>query len=397
MSRLFICDPVCAQEFGHSVVALNYFTKTFASRFAEVIPICCNRLSARLVTKYGFQAFYSYYYEDYIPLPISSLLRQDHKIGDEISFDDSLETLATKDAISLLQHFSVSSADVVFFPSADFYGLLGLLNALALMPLNARPQLKLRFIGVMEHASKGFRDPERTLLRRLHEVCGSADNVSIGAETPALADRLASLLDTHVEVIAYPNLADVVPIPKVGPFYVFCPGSARHDKGYLSLLSVFTQVRERDPALSIRFVAQQLPPRDAVQFLSYTTKMYALPGVELLGHSISEDEMCLRYEQCSAVLLPYDEQTYKYRGSAAMMEAAYFGRPVITLDNTAFAEQVRYYKLGKICRDLGDMHGAIEDLARTPRIELQRNAAQSRFRFSSDIESTYDRWMGKAA
>ena len=104
--------------------------------------------------------------------------------------------------------------------------------------------------------------------------------------------------------------------------------------------------------------------------------------------------MCARYSECCAVLLPYDQKTYHYRGSAALMEAAYFGRPAITLAGTAFADQATYYNLGIVCQNLEQMVSAVIKLSRENRSVLEQQASQSRYRFRADIEHSYHRWMG---
>ena len=76
-----------------------------------------------------------------------------------------------------------------------------------------------------------------------------------------------------------------------------------------------------------------------------------------------------------------------------MMEAAYFGRPVITLTGTAFADQVNYYNLGTCCRSEEEMADAVLQMSRRSRIVLEQEAGQSRYRFLADIEHSYDRWM----
>ncbi len=391
--RLFVCDPVCVQPFGHNVSALNYFSTAFSALFPRAIGLCCTDLPAAVSERYGFTQFYHYYYQDFMPVDAGTEVQIDR---DGPLYADHLETLATADAQRLLTSFSINAGDSLLFPSLDFYGVVGLINALQEVRPDKAPRIFLRFIGVMESASHTYRDPERELTNRLAKALRRGLRISVSAETPRLADRLALTLGAPVSVTPYPTVAPASPVPAQGPFVCFCPGSARLDKGFLLLHELFAAVRLRDPAITVQFVIQDLPAAQSLSHQSYISRLYAIPGVELLPAQIDEAEMIRRYREASVILLPYDKKIYRFRGSAAMMESVCFGRPVIALEGSAFCDQIEYYGLGKVAGTVDAMVDAIFEMMDEPPDKLTVQAMQGRFRFTSDASDAYTRWFTNA-
>jgi len=76
------------------------------------------------------------------------------------------------------------------------------------------------------------------------------------------------------------------------------------------------------------------------------------------------------------------------------MEAAYFGRTILTLEGTGFADQIRYYRLGQVVTEVNELTEASLALSRQPRAKLQAQALQARHRFVADGASAYTQWLG---
>jgi glycosyltransferase involved in cell wall biosynthesis len=391
--RLFICDPVCVLPYGHNAVALNYFKSAFADRYDMVTAFCGQEIPERVSAAYQFVPFFHHYYDDFI--------RIDHRaqgvVDDHIELDlghiDHLESLATADARRLLETYEINVADTVLYPSVDFYGLVGLLNALRSLPTARQPKVLLRFIGVMETATHTYRDPVRHLANRIRAMLAAGARLSFSAETPRLAVLLSQMLDAPVLVTPYPELSEPLGVPDFSRWLVFCPGAARFDKGFLHLHDLFAAVRRSDPELEICFATQSLSVRDAEHHQNYTSRLYAIPGVEVLPPSISSQQMRRYYQRCALVLLPYDTTVYRDRGSAVLMEAACLARPTLTVAGSAFAEQVSYYGLGTVVGSLDAVPEAILGLARQKPMALYRQALHARHRFVLDVVSAYKNWF----
>lgn len=393
MGRIFVCDAACVLPFGHNVSSLKYFSQELTSGGNDVVALCCRYLPRHLVEKNGFEPFFRFYYPRYLDVPTAVL--------DQIPLDtgahfDRFEAIATEDARELLRRWDVTSDDRIFLPSADFYTVIGLLNAFKDLSVERRPSMFIRFIGVMENATATYPAPLEEMLYRLRVAYAAGLPLRFGAEVPKNADYLAEKLGVFVAVTPYPHVGELLPLPGLGPFVMFCPGAARADKGYFLLHEVFEEVRRRDASLSIRFVTQVLSDHEAKHQEVYTSKLYAMPGVELLPASLTFDEIMEQYRRCHAVLLPYDAEVYAYRGSAVMMESAYLGRQIVTLGGTGFADQVRYYGLGTVVPSTNRLADAILAMAQIPRATLAIRSKQARERFHFDSANLYRRWLGLA-
>ncbi len=47
--RAIVCDPVCAQPFGHNAVALTLFRRALEKYFDQVEAVCCRYLPVTLL------------------------------------------------------------------------------------------------------------------------------------------------------------------------------------------------------------------------------------------------------------------------------------------------------------------------------------------------------------
>lgn len=392
--RAVVCDPVCALPYGHNAVAMNLFKHALERYYSPVLAVCCKFLDPALVERYNFLPHYDFYYHNYIKLQgVVPSVGWSVDVG--LRYVDELECRATDDAIRLIDNLSINADDTMVFPSVDFYGAVGLFNALARLPTHRQPRLLIRFIGVMEGSSTFYRDAEAELVQRILRAREAGVRMSFSAETPKLADRLFELLNEDVAVTPYPDVHKALPMPLSGPFQIYCPGSARADKGFFELLAIFRELRSRDKQLNTRFVTQTLSPRDAKSQQNYISQLYAIPGLELLPSVIPVEAMLERFRRSSIVLLPYDRGIYGLRGSAAMMEAVCFGRLIVTVAGTAFAEQIDWYRLGTVVQDATQVPAAIEEYTRTPRAVLEARAQRGRARFLADVGFAYRSWLGE--
>jgi len=406
-ARAFVCDPVCALPYGHNVVGLKYFSDAIKPFFCDIITIASRSLSEHIALSYGFEREFDFYYHKYINLD----KRDDSVLGipRHLGRDTILE-LATRDVGNIITKYGISTNDSVVFPCVDYYGAMGLLAALRkLKPENA-PTSYFRFIGVMENATSFGGNGLITLSKEIVVALNDGYKIRLCAETPAYADHLAEVLGVTISVVPYPVHAELVR-PDVCPsadekaetkkdadnrvFNVACPGSARFDKGYLSLLEIFTNVRRRDPKQTIKFVTQMLPISEALPYANYTNQLYATPGVKLLSSSVTEEEMNALYQQSNLVLLPYDSATYAYRGSAVFMECISRGIPVIALGGSAFCRQIEYYGAGIVVSSIGEFIEHIFRYRDMPSKTLSTKMLQARHRYSVDSDSAIADWIGQ--
>jgi glycosyltransferase involved in cell wall biosynthesis len=392
--KTLMCDPVCAQPFGHNAVGLKYFAEKFVDFADTVVPVCSYALPERTRSAYGFEAGFEFYYHRFIRLPSVPPAKVLAAHGDSEGVWDPTEELATREMQTLFERHGLDARDSVVFPCVDLYGAMALFNVVERLSPAQRPRLLLRFIGVMENAALTPYTGLDALLLRIREAVAAGARVAVCAETPRYAGRLASLLGQHVHVVPYPVHCDPEPeLPLRDTYCVALPGSARVDKGFLLLAEIFRDIRSADPDLRIRLVAQSLPPAESVRHARYTSALGAIPGVTLLASSIGEVEMNALYARADLVLLPYDAEIYRYRGSAVVMESISRARPVLALDGPAFCDQVRYYGCGEVKATPVELAQAVVTAARQRDRSQRPLLLHARQRFFRDAEHAFEDWV----
>lgn len=388
MRRLFVCDPICIQNFGHNVAALAYYRDMLGEFFDEVICLSSKHLSEKVAIDNSFERYFEYIYSDFMPVSqfledSSGLSFQPHKMK---------EVISERDLTRLLEKYNIGPNDAILYPSVDFYSIIALSNCVDKL-VSRKPTVYLRFIGTMEYATKSFISPMDMITACINTMVGAGLDLRLSAETPKYADFIALKFRHEVLVTTYFETSVLHDLPKNKTYNVACPGSARHDKGFFNLQYIFSEVRKRDPDIEITFTTQLLPDRDLKHHQLYHAQLYAIPGIEILPSELTKLEIEAIYKNANLIMLPYDVGTYSLRGSAVMAEAAYCGRPVLALPGTAFGEQLRYYNLGRICADLNSIVEAIFDYKAEPISTTFYRSKQSRRRFITDSIASYRAWI----
>ena len=403
--RAFVCDPVCAMPYGHNVVGLKYFSDAIKPFFDDIIPIASRSLPEQISLKYGFEREFDFYYHNHINIGMIDSLSTElpQHIGQDVML-----VRAIRDAGNVFAKYDISEKDSVIFPCVDYYGAMGLLATFRTLSPECAPTAYFRLIGVMENATFYGGNGLTSLSREIAAALKDGYQIKLCAETPVYADYLAEVLDITINVVPYPVHAEFVrsdayqcaeekaetkKVEEDRAFIVACPGSARIDKGYLSLLEILTNVRRRDPKLTIKFVAQTLPISEALQYVNYTNQLYGIPGVKLLSSSVTEEEMNALYKQSSLVLLPYDQATYAYRGSAVFMECISRGIPVIALAGSAFCKQIEYYGAGTVVSSIGEFVEEIFRYRDIPSRTISVRMRQARHRYAVDSTTAIANWI----
>lgn len=393
--RLLICDPTCVLPYGHTVPALNIFRNQLSKYFDETQCIASLGLPEKIAAENKFERRFTFLYNRYIPIMPS--WEADGALTAHAAYNsayaDPYERIATRDAEEMLREYGMTGDDVIYFPGADFYGVIGHINAYAKLPSSRRPALFVRLIGVLENASPFYDDPLSVFCERIKDAVALGIKVHLSAETPAYADEIAVRTGVVTLATPYPDVSPLLPLPDHDTFNVLCAGSARTDKGFLELFDIAHALLSKPTLRPVTIISQTMPVRGSEQYDGYTSKLYALRNVELLEPTITTEKMHRLYADCDIVLLPYAEDVYRLRGSAVMMEAASVGRPCVTLRKTAFARQVEYYGLGEIVDTVKEIPSVIQRMAAADRSESAARIRQARMRFYLDVRSSYDSWF----
>jgi glycosyltransferase involved in cell wall biosynthesis len=295
----------------------------------------------------------------------------------------------------VLRRYTITTNDTIFFPSADYYGAITLLDQLMRQPLR-RPKIHMRMIGVTENVAVRNLTSRADLLRRVQEAREAGIDVCLSAETPVYATYLSRVLKGDVFYFPYPLMGPLIPMPRVRPALVTSIGQGRDDKGYFLLADLirFTGFQKR---AELTFAIQSIPGDHPDFCARYERVLEAIPNVKLLPPVLKDEEVADLYHHAAVILLPYNKKSYAMRGSAIYQEATAFGRPVIGLSDVGFADLIERYQNGYICHDLKECADAIYKCLATSPEEWEQRMQESRRLYAADLEVAMHLFLGKAS
>lgn len=391
---------MCAQRFGHNLNALSYFSDIYRERYSEVIRMAARELPQDPKNKDdGIKRFFQFNYGHVIPVPAA---RPDGAGAMPLQHLGKLPR-SVFDFHNFFEVYRVGADDTLLFPSIDFYSLVGLLSAIRWLPADQVPSCKLRFIGVLESSAAEISNADAEhywtkLLKAALERFG--DKIKLAAETPCLADYLTDLLNAEIETVPY-YVPDIDPQTDLdqGPLVFGFIGSPRPDKGFErihSILKIANNVLrdklKRSPIAEVRYLVQCSPAAQIKGNEEYLTKLYSLGNVNLLLGNFDQTEVLSAISASDVIVLPYDAQTYRTRGSAIMMEALLCSRAVIAAEGTAFGRQAAAFEAGWVCDTDTEFGERIASSTRLSRRALRDRAARARSRYVEQTRTAFEKW-----
>jgi glycosyltransferase involved in cell wall biosynthesis len=186
------------------------------------------------------------------------------------------------------------------------------------------------------------RDAFANLRASLNIRAGSERRLQAYCETPAMAAFYRALLDLDVQIAPGPGLALAGrPARAEGlgsAATVVCTGFANRPKGYRLLPGAIEHVlqRHRDVTFLIHGIVEG---SDAEDEQSTFDRLSALGDRVVVRQDVlTQEEYAAWLGRADLVLLPYDRNVYKSRGSGVFIEAQRLGIPVIATQGCAFAQ-----------------------------------------------------------
>ncbi len=393
MNRIFVVDPVCAMEYGHTLNAIKYFRDMAANYCNDAVSVASYHLPGT-TKEDGIERFFEFQY--------GFGLKIDRRDGERSAFNahflgQSPEGRSTTDFLELIQRHNIGSDDAIMFPGVDYYSLLGIVAVLDTRAPHTLPLLYIRFIGVLENAALGLTGEAafEKCIAVLNAYVQQGRRVSVCAETPKYAQRLRERLICPVITVPYFS-PEVVPLPapeKSDRTTFLAGGSARSDKGFFNLVEIIQKANARAGAENLHFIVQSLPDSQVAENEVYIRALLSQPNVTLMAGQVSYDEIIEAFAASHVALMPYDTATYAWRGSAMLMEAMMFERLVIAQAGTGFADQARFYNAGELVETIDDFAEAISYLSRVPHRHLHARAAQARTHYMEDVKTACDQWL----
>lgn len=233
--------------------------------------------------------------------------------------------------------------DLLFFPNVDRYTLKAL--AQSGNALHGK-RISLRMIAVGECLWHG--EDQRYIdgyspnrfdhfddLRQIASLC----DVFISAESSAYQRLIGDR--TGLACGRWPiPMRNAERVPSTHPRdVVYLPGTPRWDKGSAVADALTSAMAKANPALTFAF---QTDGTETIQ-----------QGNRVLLPRLLEREVYQNWLQRSlCVVLPYDREVYRYRGSASVFDAADAGAAIFTLDGLGFSDEVVESGIGRVYNDI---------------------------------------------
>jgi glycosyltransferase involved in cell wall biosynthesis len=188
------------------------------------------------------------------------------------------------------------------------------------------------------------RDAFADLKASLSTGAGSERRLQVHCETPAMAAFYRALLDLDVQINPGPALVlpgQTARTARTGrpgsAATVVCVGFANRPKGYRLLPGAIEHVlqRHRDVTFLVHGI---VAGSDAEDEQSTFDRLSALGERVVVRQDVLADEEYTAWlARADLVLLPYDQNVYKSRGSGVFTEAQRLGIPVVATEGCAFA------------------------------------------------------------
>jgi glycosyltransferase involved in cell wall biosynthesis len=233
--------------------------------------------------------------------------------------------------------------DLIILPCCDQVSAMALARLLKRSWSRPRPRILLWLLYGPHHLTTPDDNASAELdgeaRAAFAELAANAGGIGAYCETPAMADFYRGLVPFEVGVMHGPGLPARARAIRAagGPPLVSCIGFANRAKGYRLLAQAMRHVldRHRDVRFMIHGIVKG---SDAEADQPMFDRLAALgERVEVRQEVLTSDEYLARLAETDLLLLPYDPDVYRRRGSGVFADAYHVGIPVVAPKDCAFA------------------------------------------------------------
>ena len=254
-------------------------------------------------------------------------------------FDDSVAETGRQLAEAMRRS---GTPDLIILPCCDQVSAMALARQLRRSWSRPRPHVLLWLLYGPHHL-KAPDDPAVAALGETRaafaELAATAGAVRAYCETPAMADFYRGLVPFEVGVMPGPGLPACARAAKAegGPPIVACIGFANRAKGYRLLPQAMQHVLGCHRP--VRFMIHGIVKgSDAEADQPMFDRLAGLgERVEVRQEVLTSGEYLARLAEADLLLLPYDPDVYRWRGSGVFADAHHVGIPVVAPKECAFA------------------------------------------------------------
>ena len=381
-SRMFLVEPTFVLKVGH----VSQCTKLFASQAEAygyevviVVPKCAptgtpvelefNLLRALPNTYETFLVEgmrYRYKFQKIVSLLSKILPKARGDRGkfflERVHWFNHFSRATMKTWESLDEIYKFNNRDRFILPNADHLTTRSLIKYLKQKKNQESPSVGLRFINVMENnAIPRFIKPN-SLFKFLETSKNHGIKISVAAETEGYRAFIGQFV-TDTFICEYPQNHGVKPRSSSSfskrNFTLGSLGSARPDKGFTKLKGLVTRILAAHGS-KVKVVIQEGLTSWNTEYDLTLSELRSYPQVTFLPGYLTQKEMQNAVNECDILLMPYDEPTYEFRGSAMLFEAADLQIPILVPSRTGLGEVVRKYGIGATYTSESDLNRALE-------------------------------------
>jgi glycosyltransferase involved in cell wall biosynthesis len=304
-------------------------------------------------------------------------------------FDDSVAETGRQLAEAMRRS---GGPDLIILPCCDQVSAMALARQLKRSRSRARPHILLWLLYGPHHL-KAPDDPAVAALdgearAAFAELAASAGEVRAYCETPAMADFYRGLVPFEIAVMPAPGLPARARAAgaEARPPIVSCIGFANRAKGYRLLPQAMQHVLGRHR--NVRFMIHAIVKgSDAEADQPMFDRLAGLDErVEVRQEVLASGEYLARLGEAGLLLLPYDPDVYRWRGSGVFADAHHVGIPVVAPKECAFARPAFDDGWGVAMKEYDGNNLGIAVLEALDRLgPLRANAVQAAGRVRDDL------------
>jgi glycosyltransferase involved in cell wall biosynthesis len=406
--RIFLVDHMCVLPYGHNLNALILFERAFRSYFRSPICLATRDLSDEAEEAALVDRILSYPYDGLIGTTKKGRSKQVDKTAQSgASYLSLLKLVAhrafytglnvflrydyvrartVRDWRKVFRRYEIGPEDVIFFPSAEYYGCLSLLDLVRKLPPEQRPKIHFRMIGVMESANYTLESARPDFFAEIRRALADQIQLSISAETPPYCELIERMIGAPVIYMPYPLANDQEPLAWKDIKVVSSPGQGRADKGFLRLYAIISGLLKTGALEKFSFDVQNMRRTDNHFRARYESTLKHVPNLRLRPARMSQAEIDEAYRKSDILVLPYDSDTYAFRGSAVYQEGLAIGRPVVCSKGLGFSGLVTKYGNGLLASSDLEFSDKIIELAAWPKDVVEQRMTAARELYQKDFD-----------
>ena len=232
--------------------------------------------------------------------------------------------------------------DLIILPCCDQVAAMALGRQLK----RSWPWLRPRILLWLLYGPHHLRTPDDPAASELYgearaafaELAANAAGVEAYCETAAMAEFYRGLVPFEVGVMPGPGLPGRARAARAsGEPVVSCIGFANRAKGYRLLPQATRHVldRRRDVRFMIHGIVKGSDAEDDQPMFDRLAELGK--RVEIRQNVLTSDEYLARLAETDLLLLPYDPDVYRRRGSGVFTDAHHAGIPIVASKDCAFA------------------------------------------------------------